>query len=476
MRENFKTVTLILLVLCSVGLTYHIWFGASPLKESAAPRYEYAHFVEQYSRKEIVTPSLIVFEGEEEDVFRRGEGEYKRLWKEGGALLGRLGRQTFNRISEAEMEVLLEMASSKTIFMFMVPLPVTFFLPEFTPSELNICRIFIIWEEHYYYVILEGEEIFTRRVFMDADEQLLGNLRPRESCRHLCLPDRLIFDLPGNNFLEPGEGDIVNLGTAGLPVGESDGPGLPIRDVKEDGENVFCLKLKDNRIFVPLDSFAAAELSLQKEKIDKEELVRAFFLDPSIARLIEERDGATFFTDGEKGLRIYPDGLVEYTAPGLVHIPPAMPYSAALQKGAENLRLFGGWQPGIHLTRVEMQSEGYRLFWETFYAGLPLVGRRAGTELVINEIGVFYYQRDLYHVVGEIGEKGSFRPFDEALAKAVLIYRESYPENEGILLGIEPVYYFSVEGMGTAKAVPAWSVSISGLGTMYLHWQTLEPL
>lgn len=45
------------------------------------------------------------------------------------------------------------------------------------------------------------------------------------------------------------------------------------------------------------------------------ELVRKVFFDVSIVRRIEERDGSTIFTDGKRGLRIYPQGGWEFTSP-----------------------------------------------------------------------------------------------------------------------------------------------------------------
>lgn len=63
-------------------------------------------------------------------------------------------------------------------------------------------------------------------------------------------------------------------------------------------------------------------------------LVGVFFADPSVVRRIEERDGATIFTDGRSGLRVYPSGALEYTtprpAPARGSVDPAAALSAAL--------------------------------------------------------------------------------------------------------------------------------------------------
>ena len=412
MLENIKTVALVFLVLLSMGLTYQMWFGDPSLKEGIMPKYEYAYFTEPCCLQDIVTPSKIIFLGEEEHVFRRGDKEYMRLWEEGNSVLERLEEQTLKRISDSEKEALLGTASSKIAFLFLTPLPVNFLMPGLTSLGLDIHRAVFILEEHYYYVILEGKDIFAGRIFMNLNEQLLNNLIPQRSCPHLCLPDVLTLNLLEFSCLEIQKEEGEN---------PSDKTHI-IADETEDQrqeETSFFLELKNIYNYVPLKDFSAAEIILKKENVDKKQLVRAFFLDPSMARLIEERDGAVFFTDGEKGLRIYPDGLVEYTAPKLERVSTPVSYSAALQKGAENLGFYGGWPSGVYLVRADKQSEGYRLFWETFYEGLPLKGM-SGSEMVINDQGVLFTNETLPIYRGG-GRKEGLRPFEEALSSCAYL-------------------------------------------------------
>ena len=96
--------------------------------------------------------------------------------------------------------------------------------------------------------------------------------------------------------------------------------------------------------------------------------------------------------------------------------------------------------------------------------------------MVINDYGILYYRRSFCQIIEEIGEQKSFRPFEEALCRAVVLCREQLPSNEGVLMEIEPVYYLSPAEKANIKATPAWAVSINGLDKLYLHCQTLEPL
>lgn len=476
MLEKIKTAVLIFLILLSMGLTYYLWFGIPPTDERMIAKYEYAYFTEPCSPEEIVTPSKIIFWGGEKEVhvFRRGEEEYLRLWGEGVSLLKRLRERTLNGISDLEKEDLLKKASSKISFVFSTPLPVSFLVPELSLPVQDVEKAVIIPEEHSYLIILEGKDKFVGRIFRQINEQLLDSFHPQKSSPHVCLPDVLTLNINGSNLEEIGMGGDTGKDVAG---------DLPLQSTSEKAgkkEFSFSLKVqKKGELFLPCGDLRAAEMIVKKEDVDRKQLVRAFFFDLSMARRIDERDGAVFFTDGEKGLRIYPDGLVEYSAPKLEQSAGAsmnMSYNTALQKGAENLGIYGGWYPGTYLVEAEKQNESYRLCWDVFYEGFPLQGASAGSEMVINDYGILYYRRSFCQIIEEIGEQKSFRPFEEALCRAVVLCREQLPSNEGVLMEIEPVYYLSPAEKANIKATPAWAVSINGLDKLYLHWQTLEPL
>jgi len=211
------------------------------------------------------------------------------------------------------------------------------------------------------------------------------------------------------------------------------------------------------------------------EKIEWEQLVRAFFLDLSMARRIEERDGALYFTDGERGLRIYPSGLIEYTAPRLERLYSSMSYSAALQKGAESQSLYGGWLSGTFLYAAREVEGGYRLLWRMAHEGLVLEGENTVSEMLINEQGVSFYRRNPYLFGGEVSERLPFRPYYEAVYRAFVASREQIKGEQATLLSLETVYYLPAGKRGN-KAIPAWAVHFAEAGVIYLHWHTLELL
>ncbi len=247
-----------------------------------------------------------------------------------------------------------------------------------------------------------------------------------------------------------------------------------LEPLEERPERVWHIQVKGN-ILVPENKLWAAERSLGPENIDLDQLVRAFFIDTTMARRIEERDDALYFTDGERGLRIYASGLVEYTAPKLEQVLSRIDYFTALQKGAENLSLFGGWKSEAYLDKIERQSTGYALTWQLYDRGFRLAGDHIGCKMIVNEQGVPYYQRK-FPVIGEaLFEKRPFSSYESALYHAIMLMPEAFHDNRVTLLSLEPVYFIPGEGQ-PEKAIPAWHIHLQETGPAYLHWETLEQL
>ena len=468
MPERMKTWILIALVLSSMILTYRVWFGSPPLDDGKTTGYEYLYFAEPYLPAEIVTPAEIIFvpqaetdeindadnevNGENEDktreehVFRPGEEQYRHLREKGVSLLKNLKYQDINRISEEDKDVLTRSGAARISFNFSVPLPIAFLVPELTSSVIGIRQVVFISNGDNCLVFLEGDETLTEEISMSIpNEEAADFFSPPTPNLYYNLPDVLVLDTNENE--------------------------------NENESQIFQLELKSiGGLRIPSGDLQAAEIVLEREQIDRDQLVKALFFDQSMARRIEERDGAVFFTDGEKGLRIYPDGLIEYTAPKLEQSLLSISFNTALQKGAENLSLFGGWFPETYLTGAEKQPEGYLLSWKNYFDGLPLQGENAGSEMGINDQGVYFYQRNFYNLLGEAGEKKSFRPYTEALTQAAILYKEFTQRENGLLLEIEPVYFLSQHVENGALATPAWAVAFEGMDKLYLHWQTLQPI
>ena len=160
MLENIKTVALVL-VLLSMGLTYQMWFGIL-LSKRALCRNMNMPILLSPAVYRILLLLRKLFSGRRRTCFQAGDKSPCVSGKE-NSVLEHLEEQTLKRISDSEKEALLRTASSKYL-LFLTPLPVNFLMPRLTSLGLDIHRAVFILEEHYYYVILEGKDIFAGRI------------------------------------------------------------------------------------------------------------------------------------------------------------------------------------------------------------------------------------------------------------------------------------------------------------------------
>jgi regulatory protein YycH of two-component signal transduction system YycFG len=469
--EKIKSILLILLIMLSLVLTYTLWFGRPPLQEGVVPRYEDAYFTSPLLLSEIVQPSEIIFYEEENvlHLYRRGDKEFIHLWEKGLEFLNkRLDIHSAKIISKEDLDVLLETNSSKIAYVFKPNFPLEFLIKTTVFPDMEIERAIILWEEELAYVILEGDDNLL--LPLRRAKELFEGLIPKEKNPHILLSSSQGLLIPREEEPQPHSGESQD------DQGHEDTDEEIIVDGSEEDQSEKELhnwKIElSGEVYLPEAEIWAAEVALKKEEINDEQLVRAFFFDLSMARRIEERDGALYFTNGEKGLRIYPSGLVEYAAPRLERVFSNLSYGIALQKGAESQSLYGGWLPDTYLSEAIQILGGYRFLWSTFHRGFLLVGENTGSEMIINDQGVSFYRRSFYIVSEEISERKPFRSYDEAIYSVLFLNREYFLESSPVLLSIEPVYLRQKND----KAVPAWAVHFDGLGIIYLHWATLAQL
>ncbi len=530
MLEKAKTFLLVFLILLSMVLTYRLWFGGPYLEEVTLPRYEYAFFTPPPELSEIIKPSEILYREEEKDalLYYRGQEGYEELWE---VLLESM-KESFlvndlQDISQEEKNTVLAEASEQLLLNFSPSLPLEFIVPDRTYwefLEVDIIKVVMAENEGSWQLFLRTKEDILLSSSLQLEEQFREKLSPAEGFLYTQLPDIILLDLAAgceerlrqqiekqqdlaadqvedvqredvqdedseNNETEPEAEDILEekngelleeeeereIESEGDEAGQEDEEESE-EDFQEEEQPTLLLEIETGgRIFVPKEQLWGAEAALEKEDIPWEELVRAFFFDLSMARRIEERDGALFFTDGEKGLRIYPSGLVEYAAPMLERGLSAISYSAALQKGAENQSLYGGWLEESYLVDSWRTDRGYRLIWRPVFNGLPLEGNGCGSEMLVNEQGVPFYSRNFLVVTRNNKERRPFRPYEEALCKALSLYEDHFEEQRATLLTFKPVLY--VSGKEEEKrAIPAWKVHFEETGAIYLHWINLEEL
>ncbi|HHT46090.1 MAG TPA: hypothetical protein GX004_02205 [Firmicutes bacterium] len=477
MFEKIKSGILLFLIFLSIFLTYKLWFGQPPLEEETVPHYEDIYFTVPPLPSRIILPSKIIYCDDKQGIhfFPRGCKGFEQLCNKGLSIIKeKADLQNAKRISISDLDGLITTFSSRLVYHFDPSIPMDFILEPPVFEEMPLEEAVFLWDEESLYVVFQGEENLL--LPLGGVDNLKKALLPDFNKPHRLLPPLLELDLSPR---EGNEGAPDNEGTPDIEE-EAGGQGNFIVNegegiIQNEGHLSWKIEIKGD-IYVPEEDILAAEVSLKEEEIDHEQFVRAFFIDLSLARRIEERDGAIYYTDGEKGLRIYASGLVEFAFPRLERNLSGISYSLALQKAAESLSLYGGWPPGIYLDRVDNLGRGYSLLWGPVSAGLAFKGEQTGCEMEIDEQGVSYYRRNIYSIEEDVSERKPFRSYEEALWRVLSLEKERFREKNPVLLLLEPVYYLPPSGGVVKKAIPAWAVRFEGMEVKYLHWNTLEPL
>lgn len=529
MIERIKTVALVGLILLSLYLTHMLWFGSPYLEEGMLPRFESALFTPLPKPEVLLLPASALLEQEGTDLyyFRRGNRELELIWKTTYRYLHDiLPGVVEERVGDNELDDLLQKASFKLIFNFNPPLPESF-LWERRAFQEELHAIQLVDAEGDIYAVMEGKERLLYHLNAQEEISLTGIYAAftlYKTWQAEQLPSSFVlrvFDLPdggrGVNVLLPEKetamedeetkrvepdgtpGENVDEGESyspldpapvpdpvdkeeTAPAADAEKPEAAAPEVQNNGEidgqpaanemaEEFVITVQSN-IYIP-EIFQAREIYLLPEELPRKELVNAFFLDSAMARRIEERDGATYFTDGIKGLRLYAAGGVEYTAPVLDVSSNRLSYASALLQAAENQCLYGGWPTSAYLEKAEKKAGGYLFSWRSYLRGLPLVMDKSGSEMLVNDKGMPYYRRNFYLFSGDMGESQPFSPYADALYTVIKMHRELVTDQEFTLLSLEQVLRVRTDFTGLI-AIPVWAVHFAETGPVYLNWHTLE--
>jgi regulatory protein YycH of two-component signal transduction system YycFG len=223
------------------------------------------------------------------------------------------------------------------------------------------------------------------------------------------------------------------------------------------------------QIYVPQEKIYLDTLLLKAEEIDREMLLKTFFIDYSLARMVEEKDGNLIYTDGERGLRLTNYGL-EYTYPRMDEAQVTLSYSDALTNCSSIISYHGGWPFGLRLESLAIsgwgQTASYAAEWKQYYQGYQLHSSKL-TRAYFNDRGLIHYTRALYTVEGSNSTGEEQYPAAEwsaALRKAVELFTVLQPGSDSTLRldALELSYVVRSIG-GSIRAEPAWFVKINGV-------------
>ena len=202
------------------------------------------------------------------------------------------------------------------------------------------------------------------------------------------------------------------------------------------------------------------------------DLEASIFPDLSVVREISEGDGAFMYTDGQKYLRLNPDGAVEYRAPELSTRVKAPGLAHALTLAAEFVAEHGGWPPGLMLTEVSQAGGQTALTFSRAAGRWPVVSTEPLLRVEVSgeRVVSFYRLASFGEVLSPRGKAGGVQAVEPE--SALVAWRARYQRrNVSILRGVYFAYAFR-----DGELTPVWCFTFASAPTVIIDARTGESL
>lgn len=124
--------------------------------------------------------------------------------------------------------------------------------------------------------------------------------------------------------------------------------------------------------YLPDESETVKQYRLFYQPITGEQMKSILFVDPSVIRQIQEKDGSVIYTDGNRGLQIRPNqSSMTYNLP----VPPSTkkPGQSRLQTAIQFVNQHGGWNGNFLISQTPDDEDGLKTFvFRQYYGSLPI--------------------------------------------------------------------------------------------------------
>ncbi len=431
MTEKVKSALLFFLVGLSLYLTYQLWYGEQPTALLAEDVYERIVVEKPRPLAQVITPALAAIAADEGlYVLREGDSDYYLLWETTSQMLQELSQETIS-----DNQILPEGARLLFHLNFKPALPVGADLPWMTGAfPLTVSKLELYSFDNATWLVLSAETPNVPALQMRLPMDKVSDLR--EITAQIRASDKIAYTVLDLNQVA----------------------GMTDRDLDIRGQ-----------IYVPLENIYLDILQLKAEVIDRELLLKTFFIDDSLARMVEGKDGSLIYTDGERGLRLTNYGL-EYTYPRMDEAQVTLTYSDALTNCSSIISYHGGWPSGLRLESLAIsgwgQTASYAAEWKQYYKGYHFHSDKL-TRAYFNDRGLIHYTRALFTVEGSysvVEEQYPVAEWSAALQKAIELFAVLQPDSDSTLRldALELSYVVRSIG-GSIRAEPAWFVKINGV-------------
>lgn len=124
-------------------------------------------------------------------------------------------------------------------------------------------------------------------------------------------------------------------------------------------------------VYLPLENMHGNNFDFFYRPITSEAMQQALFIDPSIVRRIQERDGAVLFTDGKRSMQ------VNRTHEGMIYYDPFMGKTSSNESTLYDAITFvnehHGWTDRYYLESIQNESDGTTFIFRKYFSRYPIV-------------------------------------------------------------------------------------------------------
>jgi len=428
-KERTKSLLLLVLVSLSFLLTYQLWYGQKPTHLIAEVIYERGIVETPRPLLEVITPSQVVVEAENGFyLLREGTLSFYLLWGAVSQLL-----QDHGKDAVAANSIGIESENNLLTFYMQPELPVGSELPWLKGLPyMQISKIELLFDnESTWLVLFDSENVSKINLLIPPDNAAELHSLIRELNDDIILYEKITVE------------DLAELSGESLFLGES--------------------------IYVPQEPLYMDSLIVKPEILDRDLLIKTFFVDYSLARIIEEKDGGLIYTDGEKGLRLT-DASLEYSYPRMETGLSTISYPEALKSSSGLISYHGGWPANLRLEQISLIRRGrsisYEAKWRVYHEGYPINTKKA-SRAIFNDRGLIHYTRAFFFAAGATAENGELIPvavWNDAL-KAVLDFIKI--ERSGITTDLKleriEIGYVIIKSANGLRGEPCWLIQINGV-------------
>ncbi|MFC4766571.1 two-component system activity regulator YycH [Effusibacillus consociatus] len=215
--------------------------------------------------------------------------------------------------------------------------------------------------------------------------------------------------------------------------------------------------------WIPHEKMTVPVLTYEKAMLPTDALARTFFVDPTLTRRIQERDGSLIVTDGNRTVQISSKGKQIRYSSSLPYDKPqqTIPKDNSFQRAVAFVNEHGGMQGSYigSLQTVWAGSSREYLFTE-YEAGLPVLPQFTGIRVILNGNEVVEMSRNLLYLGARVKEE--------------LV--EIQPPHASIVSQAGELYlaYAPKEADGRIRLFPVWVVESERTSTMMFDAQTGE--